>query len=83
MKNYEKEVNDIFKDLPILISGGTNSHTGKLARQCDVKFNGITIGTHARKVVSSKRVKLKNIEKDEILFAIKKAKNLIDINLKQ
>ena len=46
-----------FKNLPILISGGTNSFTGELARQCDVRFNGITIGTHARKVIKSTRAK--------------------------
>lgn len=40
-----------FRKLPILISGGTNTLTGQLARQCGVPFSGITIGTHARKVV--------------------------------
>lgn len=40
-----------FRNLPILISGGTNTFTGQLARQCGVPFSGITIGTHARKVV--------------------------------
>ena len=40
-----------FWRLPVLISGGTNSLTGDLARQCNVPFAGITIGTHARSVV--------------------------------
>ena len=71
-----------FKKLPILISGGTNSHTGDLARQCGVNFSGITIGTHARATV-------KNYLKDEIfddesiaLEAVKRASDLININLK-
>ena len=46
-----KQKDKKFKRLPILISGGTNSHTGNLARQCGVEFSGITIGTHARSVV--------------------------------
>ena len=32
-----------FRKLPILISGGTNTLTGQLARQCGVHFSGITI----------------------------------------
>ena len=40
-----------FRDLPVLISGGTNFFTGKLARQCGVHFSGISIGTHARSIV--------------------------------
>ena len=70
-----------FKDLPILISGGTNSLTGELARQCDVRFNGITIGTHARKVIKSTRAKPDQISKEDLINAISKAKNLIENNL--
>lgn len=40
-----------FRDLPILLSGGTNSYTGELARMCRVPFSGVSIGTHARKIV--------------------------------
>ena len=71
----------IFKDMPILISGGTNSFTGNLARQLNVNFNGITIGTHARKIISSFRNTPKNIDNQSLLSAITKAKNLIDNNL--
>ena len=69
-----------FKNLPIL-SGGTNSLTDKLARQCDVRFNGITIGTHARKVIKSTRAKPDQISKEDLINAISKAKNLIENNL--
>lgn len=40
-------------DLPVylLLSGGTNSKTAELARQHSVDFNGIAIGSYARKIV--------------------------------
>lgn len=38
----------------VLISGGTNSRTVKLARMCDVPFNGVSIGTYAREIVKDK-----------------------------
>ena len=65
----------------MLISGGTNSFTGNLARQLKVNFNGITIGTHARKVISNYRDKPKNIKKENLISAIMKAKELINLNL--
>lgn len=40
-----------FRKLPLLLSGGTNSFTGELARLCRVPFAGVSIGTHARKIV--------------------------------
>ena len=70
-----------FKKLPILISGGTNSLTGDLARQCNVPFSGITIGTHARATV-------KDFMSDEVFSntnllnaAIEHATKLVDANL--
>tara|TARA_Y100000991_G_scaffold203312_1_gene177905 strand:+ start:827 stop:1855 length:1029 start_codon:yes stop_codon:yes gene_type:complete len=70
-----------FKNLPVLISGGTNSYTGDLARQLNVNFNGITIGTHARKVISKFRDNPKNLKNEQIVTAIKNAKYLINKNL--
>lgn len=35
----------------ILLSGGTNSKTAELAKLCGVDFNGIAIGSYARKIV--------------------------------
>jgi len=40
-----------FRHLPILLSGGTNSKTGEMARLCNIPYSGISIGTHARKIV--------------------------------
>lgn len=47
LKNKKKA----FRDLPILLSGGTNGKTVELARMCNVHFQGVSIGTHARKLV--------------------------------
>lgn len=51
----------------ILISGGTNSKTAQLAKDCEVRYNGISIGSYARKIV-------KNLPFEE---AVAKAKNLV------
>ena len=37
--------------VPIIISGGTNSKSFKLAKLCGVNINGIAIGSYARKIV--------------------------------
>ena len=76
-----KKKHESFKDLPILISGGTNSFTGNLARQMKVEFNGITIGTHARKVISNFKESPKEISNENLLKAVFKSKNLIYKNL--
>lgn len=41
--------------LPVytMLSGGTNSKTAELAKMCSIDYNGIAIGTFARKIVSS------------------------------
>ncbi len=71
-----------FRKLPVLISGGTNTYTGKLAKQCGVPFSGITIGTHARKLVKEKVDSIivgKN--SPELAVAINSAHNLISSNI--
>ena len=66
--------------LPVytLLSGGTNSKTAELAKLCGINYNGIAIGTYARKIVS------KYIERDDFLTnkyifdeALQIAKNLV------
>ena len=37
--------------IKILLSGGTNSKTGSLARQCGVVAHGVAVGSFARKIV--------------------------------
>lgn len=36
----------------IMLSGGTNSRTSELANMCGINYNGIAVGTFARKIVS-------------------------------
>ena len=36
----------------IMLSGGTNSKTSELANMCGINYNGIAVGTFARKIVS-------------------------------
>ncbi len=46
----------------ILISGGTNSKTAKLAKLCDLKYSGIAVGSYARKIVKDYITSGKNKE---------------------
>ena len=50
-------------NLPVylMLSGGTNTKTSELAKMCDINYNGIAVGTFARKIVS------KYIERDDFL----------------
>ena len=70
------------RKLPVLISGGTNSFTGNLARKCNVPFNGITIGTHARKVINKYESKPNLMNNENLQKALKNAESLILGNLK-
>lgn len=36
----------------LLLSGGTNSKTAKLAKLCSVDINGVSVGSYARKIVA-------------------------------
>ena len=80
--NKELKLKDIrYRNIPVLISGGTNSYTGILARTCNVPFNGITIGTHARKLVSPFRSHDDRLDADKVLAAVAVANTLITTNL--
>ena len=37
----------------ILVSGGTNEHSKKLAKLTNVRVNGISIGTYARDIIQN------------------------------
>ena len=68
----------------ILASGGTNSKTGELAKICGVKVNGVSIGTFARKIVST-YIEDKQFETNLALIraAVDIAEALVNINLEQ
>ena len=50
----------------ILISGGTNSKTAKLAQLCNIDYKGIAIGSYARKIVKTE------IDREKALLNAKK-----------
>ena len=61
----------------ILVSGGTNSKTMKLAQMCNVEINGVSIGSFARQLVNDG---LKNFQDEKSRKnSIKKAKKLVKI----
>jgi ferredoxin len=67
----------------ILVSGGTNSKSGELARLCNLTVHGVSVGTNARNLVR-KEISSPGFEDDPdlILQAVQKAKWLVDTNLK-
>jgi ferredoxin len=69
-------------EINILVSGGTNSLTAALARQNDVRFQGVSIGTFARKIVKEYISQPDFYKNDDIIrkgFPV--AKGLVDANV--
>ena len=72
-----------YKNLPILLSGGTNSKTAALDEMCDINYCGIAIGTHARSLVQEHVdmfIKNSNFEEDlvNLKSAVRVAKSLVN-----
>lgn len=67
----------------ILMSGGTNSNTTKLARQFNIKTHGVSIGSYARKIIDP-LIRQENFLEDKKSFneAYVIAKKLVDKSLK-
>jgi ferredoxin len=65
----------------VLVSGGTNEKTKKLADLTDVRVNGVSIGTYARDIIYSYINNDKFLsDKNLIISAYKNAKKLIEAN---
>lgn len=63
----------------IILSGGTNSKSTKLAKQCDVNVNGAALGSYARKLVKEYINSDDFFENTELQnLAVMKARNLAD-----
>ena len=62
-----------------MLSGGTNSKTAELAKLCGINYNGIAVGTFARKIVS-KYIERKDFLQNKYVFedALKIAKALVE-----
>ena len=72
-----------YRNLPILLSGGTNGKTKEMADFCDTAFSGVSIGTHARKVVKE-YVQHKDFDNDieSLRSAIEIAEDLVSRSLR-
>ena len=70
-------------DIPVIISGGTNSKTAELANMCDINYNGIAIGSYARKIVKP-YIEHKDFWKNEEIIAegLKIAAELVNTTIK-
>ncbi|MBU0567003.1 4Fe-4S binding protein [bacterium] len=66
----------------VLLSGGTNSKTGLLAKQCGVKANGVAIGTFARKLVKE-WIRREDFDTNISVLkeAVERAEELIKVNI--
>ena len=88
-KKFNKKLNKITKKyyytkesgVYILLSGGTNSLTAILAKQTDVKFGGISVGTFARKVIQNLIHSDDFYEKEIIKSAHLIARKLVQSNI--
>lgn len=62
----------------IMLSGGTNSKTAELAKLCGINYNGIAIGTFARKIVS-RYIEREDFLKNDYIFneALNIARSLV------
>lgn len=71
-------------DARILLSGGTNSRSGELAKLCNIKAHGVSIGTFARNLVR-KEIEVSDFEDnlENIRLAVSKAADLVRKNLSQ
>ncbi len=63
----------------LLMSGGTNSKTPELAKMCGINYNGISMGSYARKIVKEYIERDDFLENKEIFSkALNIAKALVD-----
>ncbi len=63
----------------IILSGGTNSKSSKLAKMCGIKIDGVAIGSYARQIIK-KEIKRNDFFYNEKIFnsALKKARKLVE-----
>ena len=55
----------------IFMSGGTNAKTAWLAKTCELRYNGIGIGSYARKIVKNKKLEEAVHEAEKLIKACK------------
>jgi Fe-S-cluster-containing hydrogenase component 2 len=63
----------------VILAGGTNTKTNELAKLCDIKWNGIAVGSYARQIVREYIDREDFLENPEVFNkALEKAKLLVD-----
>lgn len=70
-----------FRRLPLLIAGGTNSHTKKLAHQCGINYNGITFGEYVIDMIPKKYLESSITFNYDLLLESIKIKSFIEGSL--
>lgn len=96
MKKNKKKINNkiesklIYKNhesrnlIPIILSGGTNSNSKKLANLSGVRVNGVAVGTFARKIVKSLTEQGGFLEDDTLIVkAVEVARELVYSNTRE
>ena len=82
-KKIYKDINDV-DNIPLLISGGTNSFSKELAEKAGVRINGVSIGTFARDLIEEFITSNDFYNNDELIkLAFSNAKDLINKSNKQ
>ena len=82
-KKIYKDINDV-DNIPLLISGGTNSFSKELAEKAGVRINGVSIGTFARDLIEEFITSNDFYHNDELIkLAFLNAKDLINKSNKQ
>ena len=67
-----------FKKIPIILAGGTNELTSRLAEQCGVPFNGITFKPDKSEISNYSSKKYYEITNEEIIYSIEVTKKLLN-----
>lgn len=82
-KKIYKKIDDD-SNIPIILSGGTNSFSRELATKTGVRINGVAIGTYARDIVEDFIQSPDFYNNDTVIRnAYVVAKELVDKNIKQ
>lgn len=82
MIHFNKKRKKIARKPMMLLSGGTNAKTYELAEAAGLEYNGIAVGTYARKIIWDE-LRASNLyaNKEIIGRAVSKAKELVDCSV--
>ncbi len=62
-----------------MLSGGTNTKTTELAKMCEIQYNGVAVGSYARKIVKRYTARSDFWTNQRVIeYALEVAKPLVD-----